>query len=68
MSECPNDSIDYALMEKTSKAAVVCADLGWSDIGSWQALWDVLEKDAGGNVSQGENLSRGYKELPDQIG
>jgi mannose-1-phosphate guanylyltransferase/mannose-1-phosphate guanylyltransferase/mannose-6-phosphate isomerase len=58
MSKCPNDSIDYALMEKTSKAAVVCADLGWSDIGSWQALWDVLEKDASGNIRQGksENL------------
>jgi mannose-1-phosphate guanylyltransferase/mannose-6-phosphate isomerase len=53
MSKCPSDSIDYALMEKTSKAAVVAADLGWSDIGSWQALWDVLEKDADGNIKQG---------------
>ncbi len=53
MSKCPSDSLDYALMEKTSKAAVVAADLGWSDIGSWQALWDVLEKDADGNIIQG---------------
>jgi mannose-1-phosphate guanylyltransferase/mannose-6-phosphate isomerase len=41
-------------MEKTSRAAVVAADLGWSDIGSWQALWDVLEKDADGNILQGD--------------
>ncbi len=54
MSKCPSDSIDYALMEKTSKAAVVAADLGWNDIGSWQALWNVLEKDADGNISHGD--------------
>jgi mannose-1-phosphate guanylyltransferase/mannose-6-phosphate isomerase len=53
MSKCPSDSIDYALMEKTSKAAVVAADLGWSDIGCWQSLWDVLEKDSDGNIIQG---------------
>ena len=53
MSRCPSDSIDYALMEKTSRAAVVAADLGWSDLGSWRALWDVLEKDADGNILQG---------------
>jgi len=56
MSHCPSDSIDYALMEKTSRAAVVVADLGWSDIGSWQALWQVLEKDDSGNVCQGDVL------------
>lgn len=55
MTKCPNDSIDYALMEKTSRASVVAADLGWSDIGSWQALWDVLEKDADGNIMQGRD-------------
>ncbi len=56
MSRCADDSIDYALMEKTSKAAVVAADLGWSDIGSWHALWEVLEKDEAGNVTQGDVL------------
>lgn len=56
MSKCPSDSIDYVLMEKTSIAAVVAADLGWSDIGSWQALWNVLEKDDKGNVSRGDVL------------
>jgi mannose-1-phosphate guanylyltransferase/mannose-1-phosphate guanylyltransferase/mannose-6-phosphate isomerase len=56
MAACPSDSIDYALLEKTAKGAVVAADLGWSDIGSWKALWDVLAKDDNGNVSQGDVL------------
>ncbi len=54
--KCPSDSIDYALMEKTTIASVVAADLGWSDIGSWQALWDVLDKDEDGNVTKGDVL------------
>jgi mannose-1-phosphate guanylyltransferase/mannose-6-phosphate isomerase len=56
MRNCPSQSIDYALMEKTDKAVVVAADLGWSDIGSWQALYDVLEHDENGNVCQGDVL------------
>jgi mannose-1-phosphate guanylyltransferase/mannose-6-phosphate isomerase len=56
MVKCPSDSIDYALMEKTAIAYVVAADLGWSDIGSWKALWDVLEKDENGNVTRGDVL------------
>ncbi len=56
MEACPDDSIDYALMEKTSRAVVVAADLGWSDIGSWQALYEVLDKDENGNVSRGDVL------------
>jgi mannose-1-phosphate guanylyltransferase/mannose-6-phosphate isomerase len=56
MARCPSDSIDYALMEKTARGAVVAADLGWSDIGSWKALWDVLEKDENGNVVRGDVL------------
>ena len=56
MLRCPSDSIDYALMEKTTIASVVVADLGWSDIGSWKALWDVLDKDMNGNVIQGDVL------------
>jgi mannose-1-phosphate guanylyltransferase/mannose-6-phosphate isomerase len=56
MAKCPSDSIDYALMEKTAIATVVAADLGWSDIGSWKALWDVLEKDENGNVTRGDVL------------
>jgi mannose-1-phosphate guanylyltransferase/mannose-6-phosphate isomerase len=49
----PSDSIDYAVMEKTSHAAVVPFDAGWNDVGSWAALHDVLTKDARGNVLRG---------------
>jgi len=56
MLNCPSDSLDYALMEKTANAAMVTADLGWSDIGSWQALWEVLEKDDAGNAVRGDAL------------
>jgi mannose-1-phosphate guanylyltransferase/mannose-6-phosphate isomerase len=51
---CPADSIDYAVMERTERAAVVPADIGWNDIGAWSALWDVGDKDAAGNVSRGD--------------
>ncbi len=47
----PADSIDYAIMEKTEKAAVIPAEFGWSDVGSFSALWDVQEKDGAGNVA-----------------
>lgn len=54
MAASPSDSIDYALMEKTDKVAVVAANLDWSDIGSWQALWEISRKDGQGNVSAGD--------------
>jgi mannose-1-phosphate guanylyltransferase/mannose-6-phosphate isomerase len=54
---CPSDSIDYAVMEKTDRAAVVPLDAAWSDVGSWAALHDVLAKDANGNVLQGDVLA-----------
>jgi mannose-1-phosphate guanylyltransferase len=47
-------SIDYALMEKTTHAAIVACDIGWSDIGSWNALGDLIPKDANGNSLEGE--------------
>lgn len=49
----PSISIDYAVMERTQHAAVVPAAIGWSDIGSWAALWEISEKDANGNATQG---------------
>ncbi|WP_088332226.1 mannose-1-phosphate guanylyltransferase/mannose-6-phosphate isomerase [Lacimicrobium sp. SS2-24] len=55
-SQCPSDSIDYAVMENTDAAAVVPLDAGWSDVGSWSSLWDVLPKDTQGNVIQGDVL------------
>ena len=51
---CPAESVDYAVMERTSRAAVVPADIGWNDIGAWSALWEVGDKDAGGNVVRGD--------------
>lgn len=53
----PSDSIDYAVMEKTSHAAVVPVDMGWSDVGSWDALWAISAKDANGNATQGDVLA-----------
>jgi mannose-1-phosphate guanylyltransferase len=53
----PSDSIDYAVMEKTSRAAVVPLDAGWNDVGSWSALHDVLPADAAGNVLRGTVLA-----------
>ena len=50
----PSNSIDYAVMEKTDKAAVVPVDMGWSDVGSWDALWDISDKDENGNVINGD--------------
>jgi len=49
----PRKSIDYAVMERTALAAVIPAEFGWSDIGSWDAVWDVAERDHNGNAVDG---------------
>lgn len=54
---CPSDSIDYAVMEKTQDAAVIPLDAGWSDIGSWSALWEIGAKSADGNVVHGDVIA-----------
>lgn len=51
---CPQDSIDYAVMERTARAALVPAQFDWSDLGSWDTLWEVGAKDANGNVAAGD--------------
>lgn len=51
---CPSESVDYAVMEHTDAGAVVRADLEWSDVGAWSALWDVAKKDARGNATFGD--------------
>jgi len=51
---CPSDSIDYAVMEKTTKAVVVPLDAAWNDVGSWDALWEIEEKQENGNVLRGD--------------
>ena len=52
----PSDSIDYAVMEKSANAAMVALDAGWSDVGSWDALWEVMAKDEQGNACRGDVL------------
>ncbi|MGI9406264.1 MAG: mannose-1-phosphate guanylyltransferase/mannose-6-phosphate isomerase [Hyphomicrobiaceae bacterium] len=54
----PSISIDYAVMEKTSRAAVLPCSIGWSDVGNWNALWDLGEKDGSGNVNVGDTFSQ----------
>lgn len=54
---CPSDSIDYAVMEKTSDAWVVPLNVNWNDIGSWSALWDIAQKDDNNNVIKGDVLT-----------
>ena len=56
---CPNISLDYAVAEHTRKAAVVPTDFGWSDVGSWGALWELGDKDQSGNVISGDVVTEG---------
>ncbi|MFT7261385.1 MAG: mannose-1-phosphate guanylyltransferase [Glaciecola sp.] len=59
---CPDDSIDYAVMEKTDATAVVPLDAGWRDVGSWSSLWETAkEKDANNNVDIGDAILDGSK-------
>lgn len=53
---CPDESVDYAVMERTADAVMVSLDAGWSDIGSWAALWSVSEKSAQGNSIAGDAM------------
>ena len=50
-------SIDYAVMERTDAAMVLPVDIGWNDVGSWSALWDVAERDAAGNAHHGDVIA-----------
>jgi len=53
-AKAPNISVDYAVMERTKRAAVVPCDIGWNDVGSWSSLWEIRPQDADGNVLQGD--------------
>jgi mannose-1-phosphate guanylyltransferase len=55
----PADSIDYAVMERTTRAAVVPLDAGWSDVGSWTALWEASTRDKDGNALVGDVVATG---------
>jgi len=68
---CPSDSIDYAVMEKTANAAVMPLNVGWSDVGSWAALWEIGQRDEHQNLVQGDVLSvateRSYIHAEDRL-
>jgi mannose-1-phosphate guanylyltransferase/mannose-6-phosphate isomerase len=51
---CPAEAIDRAVMERTAHAAVIPADFGWSDVGSWSAIWELAQKDEAGNTTRGD--------------
>ena len=58
---CDNESIDFAVMENTKDAVVVPLSSGWSDIGSWSSLWDIIEKNEEGNSINGDVISHDVK-------
>ena len=60
-SASPSDSIDYAVMEKTAAAAILPIHVGWNDVGSWSALWEVAEQDGDGNAHHGDVISQGCR-------
>lgn len=59
---CPNMSIDYAVMEKTKDAVVVPMQCDWNDVGSWTSLWDLCEKDENGNATDGDIILHNSKD------
>ncbi|MDP2502851.1 mannose-1-phosphate guanylyltransferase/mannose-6-phosphate isomerase [Vibrio splendidus] len=70
-THCPDESVDYAVMENTESAVVVPMDAGWSDVGAWSSLWEVLDKDTEDNVLIGdvllEDTSRCYVSSQDRL-
>jgi mannose-1-phosphate guanylyltransferase/mannose-6-phosphate isomerase len=54
---CPSESIDYAVMEQTDASMVLPVDIGWNDVGSWSALWDVAARDGDGNACRGDVIA-----------
>jgi mannose-1-phosphate guanylyltransferase len=56
-SRCPNVAIDVAVMERTNRGAVLPLQAGWSDVGSWSALWETADQDSDGNVLRGRVIS-----------
>ena len=62
-ASAPAISVDYAVMERTARAAVVGLDAGWSDVGDWAALWDLADQDADGNAISGDVMALGVHRL-----
>ncbi len=61
-AKCPNVAIDVAVMEKTELGSVLPLDAGWSDVGSWSALWETADRDGDGNVLQGRVINKGSRD------
>ena len=59
--DCPSESIDFAVMEKTKNCIVRPVDIGWSDVGSWHSLWDISDKTQDGDVCKGDILTYNTK-------
>ena len=53
----PNISVDYAVMERSNRVTVLPVEMGWSDLGSWESIYQVSEKDENGNVLRGNVIS-----------
>ena len=62
-ASAPKKSIDYAVMERTTRAAVVPADIGWSDVGDWGAVWKLSRRDESGNSIHGEGVALDAKNV-----
>ncbi len=60
-AKCPKVAIDVAVMEKTELGSVLPLDAGWSDVGSWSALWETADRDSNGNVLQGRVINKGSR-------
>lgn len=58
---CESDSIDYAVMEHADNVAMIPVDMGWSDVGSWAALWEIGEKDSSNNLLLGDVIGEGVR-------
>ncbi len=61
LAKCPNVAIDVAVMEKTELGSVLPLDAGWSDVGSWSALWETADRDSNGNVLHGRVINKGSR-------
>ncbi|EER4820943.1 mannose-1-phosphate guanylyltransferase/mannose-6-phosphate isomerase, partial [Escherichia coli] len=59
--KCPSESIDFAVMENTKRCVVCPVDIGWSDVGSWQSLWELSDKSPSGDVCKGDTLTYNTK-------
>jgi len=62
-NKLPSISVDYAIMEKTKKMVLVSADYRWADIGSWQAIEEILKKDKAGNILRGNYIDIGSRDI-----